>query len=237
MRHIQHSSSSSTLFNEVDNEEELPYNLVDTTEPGPNLLNPYARKFSSRKQFLKLLFEGFLRFMLTVVLILCLLGTVLLFHSYDVIGESDKRVFNTLVTALSMTLGISIGSSFKDVALNLRWWFLSRKKRPLQEVDEILECSSLRDVVRLAARSIGKLKFRMTLTCAFWVLINIAAQACVATLSLTFSLAISNVPLGPVIGDVVFTNMSQSFGNSFNENGEPANQLAAHTVMHLEWNK
>jgi hypothetical protein len=73
-----------------------------------------------------------------MVLILCLLGTILIFHSYDVIGGTGKRVFNTLVTALSMTLGISIGSSFKDMALNLRWWFLSRKKRPLQEVSHNL---------------------------------------------------------------------------------------------------
>jgi hypothetical protein len=67
--------------------------------------------------------------------------------------------------------------------------------------------------------------------------ISQAAQAGVAMLSLTFSLATSNVPLGPVIGDVVFTNMSKSFGSSFGEDNEAVNQLAAHTVMHPGSNK
>jgi hypothetical protein len=85
-------------------------------------------------------------------------------------------------------------------------------------------------VARLAARTTRKIQLGITLTCAFWVLVNIAAQACVAMLSLTFSLDISNVPLGPMIGDVVFTNMSQSFGTSFDEDDEAASQLAAHTL-------
>jgi hypothetical protein len=53
---------------------------------------------------------------------------------HGVIFDNGKKAFNTLVTGLSMALGISIASSFKSVALSIIWWILSRKKRPIEEV-------------------------------------------------------------------------------------------------------
>lgn len=63
-----------------------------------------------------------------------LLWTLFGYARKPVLVESQKRIFNTLVTALSMSLGIAIASSFKQVAVNIRWWILSRRRRPLSEV-------------------------------------------------------------------------------------------------------
>ncbi len=43
-------------------------------------------------------------------------------------------MFNFLVTALSLALGLNLASSLKSVAVKSRWWILSWEKRPLHEV-------------------------------------------------------------------------------------------------------
>lgn len=43
------------------------------------------------------------------------------------------------------------------------------------QVNNILECSSLRDVVRLATRSFRISKLGFACTCLFWVLVNIVS--------------------------------------------------------------
>jgi hypothetical protein len=71
--------------------------------------------------------------LVTVALIADLAGTILVYESYGITGEDGKRLLNTLNTGLSMALGISVASSFKNVALDVRWWILSRKKRSIEE--------------------------------------------------------------------------------------------------------
>lgn len=43
-------------------------------------------------------------------------------------------MFNFVVTALSLALGLNLASSLKSVAVKSRWWILSWEKRPLEEV-------------------------------------------------------------------------------------------------------
>lgn len=97
-----------------------------------------SHKFARRRQLRRLLFKGFLRFFITVALTATLLWTIFGYAKKPVMVDRQKRIFNTLVTALSMSLGIAIASSFKEVAINIRWWVLSRKKRPLSEVSAIV---------------------------------------------------------------------------------------------------
>jgi hypothetical protein len=97
-----------------------------------------SHKFIRRRQLRKLLLKGFLRFFITVTLTATLLWTIFGYAKKPVMVDGQKRIFNTLVTALSMSLGIAIASSFKEVAINIRWWVLSRRKRPLSEVRTIV---------------------------------------------------------------------------------------------------
>ena len=99
-----------------------------------------SHKFVRRRQLRKLLFKGFLRFFITVTLTATLLWTIFGYAKKPVMVDRQKSIFNTLVTALSMSLGIAIASSFKEVAINIRWWVLSRRKRPLSEVSAIVPC-------------------------------------------------------------------------------------------------
>ena len=72
--------------------------------------------------------------MITVALIGGLYGTFAMYQKHGLMGESGKTAYNTLVTGLSMTLGINIASSFKAIAVDVRWWILSQKKRSIEEV-------------------------------------------------------------------------------------------------------
>ena len=66
-----------------------------------------------------------------------LYATLWLFEAKSAMNEVQKKVFNTIITGLSMALGINIASSFKNVAVDTRWFFLSRKNRPLKEVGSL----------------------------------------------------------------------------------------------------
>jgi hypothetical protein len=149
-----------------------------------------SHKFLRRRQLRKLLLKGFLRFFITVTLIVTFLWTIFGYAKKPVMVDGQKRIFNTLVTALSMSLGIAIASSFKEVAINIRWWVLSRRKRPLSEVsaivqskpawklthlqvDAILEAGSLTSLTVLAVKSTRDLKPKIAIICLLWVLINI----------------------------------------------------------------
>jgi len=82
--------------------------------------------------------------MITFAVTLSLYGTIIGFTRYDSIGEVGKKTYNTLFTALSMILGISIASSFKAMALNLRWYILGRRNRPIEEVSDCpFACNSV----------------------------------------------------------------------------------------------
>jgi hypothetical protein len=112
--------------------------------------NNFATKFDRRAQFIRLASWGLLRFLVTLTLIFSLYGTIIGFVRHGLIGEVGKRVYNTLFTGLSMTLGIAIASSFKAIAVNLRWYILSRKKRPIEEVNTCP--SSPNEVLTLAGQ-------------------------------------------------------------------------------------
>jgi hypothetical protein len=50
-----------------------------------------------------------------------------------------KSVFNAINTGLSMTLGMCVAEGFKSMAVDIRWWILSRKTRSLPEVRLLIQ--------------------------------------------------------------------------------------------------
>ncbi|KAE8444531.1 hypothetical protein EG329_014455 [Mollisiaceae sp. DMI_Dod_QoI] len=200
---------------------------ADQTSKGQLAQLKGHHKFVRRQQLWKLLSKGFLRFCITIILTVTLLWTIVAYSKIPVLVDSQKRIFNTLVTALSMSLGIAIASSFKQVAVNVRWWILSRKKRPLSEVDAILECDSLTSLTVLAIKSARDLKLKIVLV----------AQAGVAMIGLTYSLNDGVDYNTSVTGDIRFTDFSQSFAYGIDYNTTAASELAVHTYgeMALAW--
>jgi len=115
------------------------------------------------------------------------------------------------------------------------------------QVDAILECGSLTGLTFLAVKSTRDRKQKIAVVCAGWVLINIvrpvtqenpfihvhteqAAQVGVAMIGFTYALNNAVDYNSSVIGDILFTDMSQSFAYSIDYDTRPASELAAHTV-------
>lgn len=106
-------------------------------------------------------------------------------------SDGKKREFNTVITALSLALGFNLAASFKAMAIDMRWWILSRKRRSLREVcylitifwkstcwdlhaqvDLILNCDSMMNVVhlmRVAPRP------RVIFACLSWLALNLVS--------------------------------------------------------------
>jgi hypothetical protein len=96
----------------------------------------FVRPFKHWKQFLDLLASGFFRFLISAGLIVALYELIWRYSSFPVLNTSQKRMFNFLVTALSLALGLNLASSLKSVAVKSRWWILSWEKRNLKDVGD-----------------------------------------------------------------------------------------------------
>jgi hypothetical protein len=95
---------------------------------------------------MRLLCIGFIRWLITLALIGGIYGTIYFYKAKTVMTDRvDKIWFNFYTTGLSMLLGISIASSLKQIAVDIRWYILSRRNRPLSEVNITQTCSETRD--------------------------------------------------------------------------------------------
>lgn len=103
---------------------------------GDNGGKDFGRYFKHWKQFFRLLGAGFLRFLISAGLIAALYELIWWYSSFALLNTSQKRMFNFLVTALSLALGLNLASSLKSIAIKSRWWILSWEKRPLEDVGQ-----------------------------------------------------------------------------------------------------
>ena len=71
---------------------------------------------------------------MSALLVSLLVVTIWQFGRRQVISKKWKRWFNAINLGLSMALGMSVQKGFKGMAVDLRWWILSRKKRKISEV-------------------------------------------------------------------------------------------------------
>jgi hypothetical protein len=121
--------SQEPLAGDVD--PSLPFKL-------PELNNTHQRvlpvEFKSKEQFKNLFCHGLKKFAITFVLVILFMVTIKEFSKDNAWSHNKKLVFNSVITGLSMALGMSVTEAFKCMAIDIRWWILSRKKRTLSEV-------------------------------------------------------------------------------------------------------
>jgi hypothetical protein len=86
---------------------------------------------------------------MTLLIASLLLLTIWQFGKRQVISIKWKRWFNAINLGLSMALGMSVQRGFKGMAVDLRWWILSRRRCTLSEV------SSQSSIVERAYRKIA----------------------------------------------------------------------------------
>jgi hypothetical protein len=90
--------------------------------------------FRAKKQLRTLLRRGFVRFLMTLTLTFSLIFTIWFFAREGPITDKGKTWFISINTGLSIALGLSIAHGFKEMAVDLRWWLISCRQRPLSEV-------------------------------------------------------------------------------------------------------
>ena len=88
------------------------------------------------QNFTKLLLPGLVRCLISWILIA---GFYISLWKYKdrVISPRTKSGFDAITVALSIAFGLNIASSLKAIALDLRWWVLSMKRRSSREVRSI----------------------------------------------------------------------------------------------------
>jgi hypothetical protein len=106
---------------------------TDFNDDQRGILHP---EFISKTQLEELFRRGLIRFMITLGLVILFMVTVKVFSDYQVLSRKKKLWFNSIITGLSMTLGLSFAEAFKCMAIDIRWWILSRKTRSLFEVSD-----------------------------------------------------------------------------------------------------
>jgi hypothetical protein len=118
--------------------------------PATRRFRGFPTKKPSRK---KALFGLIGRWIVVVVLIVSIYAVLLTFSSMDVLTRHKKRVFNALITGLSIGLALMTVSMMNGVVADLRWWILSRRHRSTKKVEGILHAHSLSRVTMLILSS------------------------------------------------------------------------------------
>lgn len=119
---------------DIRNEKTFLSSSSRASSPFESQLRTSCREFHPRRQLWELLSAGFKRWVVTLALVACLYGTLYDFDKKAVMSKQKKKVFNAMVTGLSIALGLNIQRSLKALAGEMRWWILSRHPRPLHEV-------------------------------------------------------------------------------------------------------
>jgi hypothetical protein len=86
-----------------------------------------------KSNFIQLFLHGLARCIISWILIASFYISLWMYKD-RVISPERKSGFDAITVALSIALGLNIASSLKSIALDLRWWILSKRRRPSQEV-------------------------------------------------------------------------------------------------------
>lgn len=183
-----------------------PWRHSVSTEGGTRPLSRTVREFKPDRQRRRLFVSAVGQWVITVLLCGVLAGILGGFGSLRWMSVSQIKAFNALIVLTSLFIGTNLTSSFRDYAMMMRWRFLSSKYRTIREFDLLLECQSLRTVMKLfwEVRTRGRAWFILNSTqwlCVVWLGVNIFLQVLVAVLGLTYNLDTSDIPArryGPV---------------------------------------
>ena len=112
------------------------------------------------------------------------------------VSHHYKILFNTIITVLSLILGLNFLEVLKDMAKVLRWRILAAQPVTVREADLILGGDSLEKLFQLLWESRTKFwrgKFKwpkniLLMGCTFWIGLNFLAQASIALIGLNYSM-------------------------------------------------
>ena len=157
----------------------------DSLAPLADAPPTHSQVFNSTKQTWRIFYPQFVRWLGTVIIVIFMLATLKIYQGKGNFSRAQKHSFNTIITALSLALGLNFFEAFKDIAKVLRWKILAGRSHSIHEFDLILSIESLSKVVELAWAS--RRKILIVAICVSWLLLNLIAQAAVAVIGLTYS--------------------------------------------------
>lgn len=102
--------------------------------PMPDMKGQFRGLRASRKSRKKVILKVFLRWLITLAIIGAIYAVLLAFSAMHVMTKATKKLFNTLITALLIMLGLAIASSLDGMIGELRWWILSQRYRSRSKV-------------------------------------------------------------------------------------------------------
>ncbi|KAI9810440.1 MAG: hypothetical protein M1826_003609 [Phylliscum demangeonii] len=191
------TSKSTVTLQQVTGAFEHRYGAATTLPPGNpplqsefsrvdlGIRRPLARKFDPHRQLLKLFLEGFIRWLVTMVIVGATVGTVWGYSRIEVIESEQLGFFNAITTGLLLGLNMNMQSAFKQSAVFVRWKIISNRRQSLQELDLTLGIDSLLRVCKLAW--VARAKPIVWLACFVWIVFNYAMFTLIAIVPLTFS--------------------------------------------------
>jgi len=93
------------------------------------------------------------RWLLTVAVICAMVAVLVSYVDQPVMDKKTKSMFNTLITGLSIALGLAITSSLDDMIQDLRWCLLAQRFRSRHKVERILQADKISHLFWLAFTS------------------------------------------------------------------------------------
>ena len=103
----QYSRLSDTFFDDPSREHTESHELDG---PGPQTnrqISQYSRHFEPKKQSWRLFREQASRLVLTILLVVLYAATLKIYQDEGNVRHTDKVLFNTIATALSLALGLN----------------------------------------------------------------------------------------------------------------------------------
>jgi hypothetical protein len=156
-----------------------------------------------------------------LTILICVVFFVILFeYSHKTtISVRQRRVFNALVTANSIALGVNLTASLRSYAKMIRWRLLATHYRPLNTFELIMGCDSIRNTIKLLFVGRSKEKFfcSVRIYATIWILINLAATVLVGIIGLTYNLDLSPTFVLTTRGNLSITDLSQVLGDDYEQ--------------------
>ncbi|KAH7034509.1 uncharacterized protein B0I36DRAFT_316463 [Microdochium trichocladiopsis] len=184
-----------------DHQDEMP---TDKTTRPDMALAPLGLA-TKRRTVLQATARCLSRWLVTLAVVASLVGVLYHYSEVPVMDKAAKKVFNTVVTGLSIALGLAITSSLDDIIRDLRWCLLAQRYRSRHKVERILQADKLTHLLGLAFTS-----HRLTIhvAVAAWVLLLLGSQIAVASLGLCYSVDTATGQALTVPGDILIADMS-----------------------------
>ncbi|KAK8879477.1 hypothetical protein PGQ11_000771 [Apiospora arundinis] len=173
-------NTSDSDLNQQPHSEYRPNRSGPDPSPPSSFRGHGAEKPSTWKVVAKIL----PRWLMIVVIAFIFYGVLVYYQGLPVMTKTQKRIFNSASTGLSIGLGIAVASSLDGMVGDLRWWILSRRFRSRHKVENILQADSLVPLLKLAYRTRRK---SIHIAVLLWGLMLLGSQVAVASIGLCYS--------------------------------------------------